>query len=298
VVQKIWPVPGASIEEVLRAAASAEAGSEHPLAKAVLDRAGEQGEKWDEADSVTITPGGGVLAKVGDQVIRVGTELFLRNEQVDTSPAESLADLRDFAGTLGYVARDERLLGVIGFADTVKQDAKEAIQELLQQKLTLFVLTGDRHQTAIAVARELGLPETQVLAELSPDAKLEHLDELRQEKRAVVMVGDGINDAPALAAADVGIALGTGTAAAKAAGNVLLSRGEVRQIPAVLDIARATLRIIYQNLGWAVVYNLVLIPLAVFGILPHVWAAAAMAASSVSVVLNSLRLAWWVRRAH
>jgi Cu+-exporting ATPase len=295
VVQKIWPVSGVTLEEVLQAAATAEAGSEHPLAKAVLDRAGEQGVTRNEADSVTISPGGGVLARLGEHIIRVGTLEFLSNERVNVSPAESLADMRDFAGTLAYVARDERLLGVIGFADTVKLDAREAIQELARQNLNLFVLTGDRQQTAFAVARELGLPETRVLAELSPDAKLEHLHELREEKRTVAMVGDGINDAPALAAADVGIALGTGTAAAKAAGNVLVTRDEVGQVPQVLDIARATLRIIYQNLGWAVVYNLVLVPLAIFGILPHVWAAVAMAASSVSVVLNSLRLAWRVR---
>ncbi len=295
VVRKILPVSELSEEKILQAASIAEAGSEHPLAQAVLEYSRQQGIEIIQPDSVTITPGGGVRAEANGQILRVGTRDFLQEEQVDLSPLNSMVELKDDPETLAYVAQDEQVLGVISFADTVKTGAGQVIQDLHKHHLKMYMLSGDRQQSAQAVAEALSLPTHHVLGELLPEAKLDQLKELRDEERTIAMVGDGINDAPALAAADVGIALGTGAAVAKAAGNVLVTNGDLDRVPLIFDLARSTLRTIYQNLGWAVVYNLVLLPLAMLGILPHVWAAVAMAASSVSVVANSLRLGWKFR---
>ena len=290
VVGLVFPAEGVSTEELLRTAAQAESGSEHPLAQAVLEKAREEGLSWTEADTVEILPGGGVRAGIGESTIHIGTRNFLEQEQTEVAAIDSWTELEEYSGTLAFVSVDDRLLGALGFTDKVKADAAGAISAILHKKLGIYVLTGDREQAAEAVARELGLPTNRVLSELAPHEKLEELNELREEGRIVAMVGDGINDAPALAAADVGMALGTGSAAAKAAGNVLITGHELSRVPFTLELAKFTLAVIRQNLGWAVVYNLLLIPLAMFGVLPHVWAAVAMALSSVSVVANSLRL--------
>jgi Cu+-exporting ATPase len=297
VVGHVLPMPDVDATELLRAACSAESGSEHPLARAVMAHGRHEGVDFPEAISVTIVPGGGVRADVHGQPVRVGTSAFLRAEGIDAAPAEKLLSRENQQSvTLAYVAQNDRLLGAITFTDEIRPSARQAIDLLQRDNFEVYLLTGDRRPVAENVGRQIGIPPDQVFAELTPDEKLNRLRQQRGPRSILAMVGDGINDAPALASADVGIALGTGTAVAKAAGNVLISGDDPVQVPMALHIARATLWTIRQNLGWAVVYNAVLLPLAVFGVLPHVWAAVAMAASSVSVVTNSLRLGWTIGR--
>jgi Cu+-exporting ATPase len=297
VVNQVLLVPDVAATDLLRAACSAESGSEHPLARAVMAHGRKESVDFLEPASVTIVPGGGVRADANGQTVRVGTSAFLLAEGIDPRPGEKLLSQEDQQGaTLAWVARDDRLLGAITFTDEIRPSAAQSIEQLGRAKINVYLLTGDRMAVAKNVAQKIGIPPDHVFAELTPDQKLNRLRERRGPKTILAMVGDGINDAPALAAADVGIALGTGTAVAKAAGNVLISGDDPIHVPVALVIARATLWTIRQNLGWAVVYNAILLPLAVLGVLPHVWAAVAMAASSVSVVTNSLRLGFTIGR--
>ena len=287
---------------LLHMAASAERHSEHPLATAVLGAARASGIAVVEPSDFTAHPGRGVSATVERHAVLAGTRVFMSERGVDVTELDHQArDLEGRARTVVWVAVDGQPLGVIAVADPVKPGSREAVAELHQLGLEVILLTGDNQVTAEAVAREVGI--RRVRAGVLPDQKLAMIERLRGESEGLVaMVGDGINDAPALAAADVGIAIGTGTDIAMETAEVILMRGDLRGIAQTIRLSRATMRTIRQNLFWAFFYNVALIPLAAGVLYPirslpmmlralhPILAALAMAFSSVSVVINSLRL--------
>ena len=285
---------------LLRLAASAEMRSEHPLAEAVLVEARRRDLTLSEPERFEALAGRGVTASVDGAGILVGTRSFLEGHGVETSSlADAAARIESDAQTPLWIATDERVLGLIAVADSVKEGSRDAVRELQDAGLRVVMLTGDRKATARAIAEEVGI--TDVRAELLPEHKVGAIREL-QENAVVAMVGDGINDAPALAQADVGIAIGTGTDVAMETADVILMRGDLRSVPVAFALSRATMRTIEQNLVWAFFYNVILIPVAAGALyslaflpmmlraLHPILAAFAMAFSSVSVVMNSLRL--------
>ena len=285
---------------LLRLAASAELRSEHPLAEAVLVEARRRDLTLSEPEHFEALAGRGVTASVDGAGILVGTRSFLEEHGVETSSlADAAARIESDAQTPLWVATHERVLGLIAVADALKEGSGDAVRELQDAGLRVVMLTGDREATARAIAEEVGI--TDVRAELLPEHKVAAIREL-QEAGVVAMVGDGINDAPALAQADVGIAIGTGTDVAMETADVTLMRGDLRSVPVVFALSRATMRTIEQNLFWAFFYNVILIPVAAGALyslaflpmmlraLHPILAAFAMAFSSVSVVGNSLRL--------
>uniref|UniRef100_A0A7C1NG00 P-type Cu(+) transporter n=1 Tax=candidate division WOR-3 bacterium TaxID=2052148 RepID=A0A7C1NG00_UNCW3 len=288
-VQEIIPLPGVEPAEVLKTAAALEQGSEHPLARAVLQRAEKQNLKPPAAENITALPGLGITGKVGGRPAWAGRLALLRKHGVDTTGLETLARSHEGKpGTMLFVALDSRPLGMLILADELKPEAPAMIAGLKALGIVPVMLTGDSRQTAEAIARQAGIE--QVHAELLPQDKLELLGRLREKYRTIAMLGDGINDAPALRAADVGIALGTGTEIAIAASDVTLIRSDLTAVLAAVRLSRATFSKIKQNLFWALFYNLLAIPLAMLGLLHPVIAEIAMALSSINVVTNSLRL--------
>jgi Cu+-exporting ATPase len=287
---------------LLRLAASAERGSEHPLGQAIVAAARERGLRLQEPARFEAIAGGGILANVEGQDVRVGTRRFLEAGGVATEALRLEAErLEAGARTALWVAVGGEAVGLMAVADRVKPTSREAVEALRRLGLRVVMLTGDNRSTAEAVAREVGISE--VRAEVLPDQKVEAVRTLQASAGGLVaMVGDGINDAPALAQADVGIAIGTGTDVAMETADVTLMRGDLRAVPQAIELSRATLRTIKQNLFWAFVYNIVLIPVAAGALYPLTFlptmlralhpmlAAFAMAFSSVSVVGNSLRL--------
>ncbi len=285
--------------EVLRLAAAAEAGSEHPLALAVRRAAEEAGlSPTPSPGDFRAVAGRGVSATVEGRAVLVGNPRLLEEAGVDVAAAaEAAAALAEEGRTAVYVAVDGRVRAVIGVADEPKPTAREAVRALQEMGLEVVLLTGDDRRAAGAVARRLGIRE--VMAEVLPADKAARVSELQQGGRVVAMVGDGINDAPALAQADIGIAIGTGTDVAKEASDITLVTGDPRGVVTAIDLSRRTMRVIRQNLFWAFFYNVLGIPVAAgalfpffgrAGLLSPTVAAAAMAASSVTVVSNSLRL--------
>jgi Cu+-exporting ATPase len=288
-VTEMEMVGDASAEDVWRYAASLEEGSEHPIARAVVARAEEEGIEPADAADFQAVAGKGVRGKVGDEDVVVGTESFMAEQGVSCEEAEDiLKQMGDNARTTVLVAAGGRLLGVIGVADTVKESSPGALAELKRMGFELVMITGDNERIAQAVADEVGLDR--VVAGVLPDRKADEVQNLRNEYGVVAMVGDGINDAPALAQADVGIALGTGTDIAIESADITLVRGDLQSVVSAVKLSRATFRKIKQNLFWAFGYNLVAIPAAMLGLLHPVIAEAAMAFSSVSVVTNSTLL--------
>jgi Cu+-exporting ATPase len=278
--------------------ASAQASSAHPLAKAVIDYATTQKVAFEPAGQLEVLPGEGVVAQVNDQQVLIGHEgLLTRNGvAIDEALESTLAERRSRGETPLLVAVDGRYVATLLAADTLAAGSREAVAELELLGLDLLLLSGDRQATAEHVAAEVGIDRT--LAEVKPADKQMEVQRLCEAGKVVGMVGDGINDAPALAAADLGIAIGAGADVALDAADMVLLRHDLRSVPQAIKISRATLATIRQNLFWAFAYNVLLIPLAagllvpMFGIaLPPAWSAAAMAASSVTVVLNSLWLA-------
>jgi Cu+-exporting ATPase len=278
-----------SREEILKFAASVEKGSEHPLGEALVAEAGNFDLKLEDPIGFRSIAGMGVTAEVVGKKIEVGNARFL-SELVDRSKQAQIeiARLQSEAKTTILVAIDGILAGLIGVADEVKPDSSEAIAELRKLKLSVVMLTGDNNATALEIAKRVDIPE--VISDVLPDGKNKEIKSIQNQKRTVIMVGDGINDAPALAQADVGIAIGTGTEVAIASASITLLSGSLKSVPRAILLSRKTMRVIKENLFWAFIYNIILIPVAAMGNLNPVLAAAAMAFSSVFVVTNSLRL--------
>ena len=283
-----------SEDELLRLAASAESGSEHPLARAIVAGAEERGIEVSDPDSFENVPGHGVRATVDGTELLVGNRKLLRDNGIDPEPAaETMARLESEGKTAMLVARlsgdgTGELLGVVADADTVKESAKHAVADLRERGLDVMMLTGDNERTARAVAEQVGIDPENVRAEVLPEDKSDTVEQIQREGRQAMMVGDGVNDAPALAVAYVGTAIGSGTDVAIEAADVTLMRDDPRDVVKAIRISDATLQKIKQNLFWALGYNTSMIPLASLGLLQPVLAAAAMAFSSVSVLANSL----------
>jgi Cu+-exporting ATPase len=302
VVREVLTAGGAEIASVVAMAAAVERQSEHPLAEAVVRHARERGVEIPAAEGFESTAGQGVIARVDGSPVVVGSEGFLRENRIDGSGLAGPAHEQEELGrTVIWVAADGVVLGLIAVADAVRPGARDAVTELRRRGLEVVLLTGDNARTAQAVADEVGIER--VRSRVLPSGKAEEVARLQAEGRGLVaMVGDGINDAPALARADVGIAMGTGTDVAMETADVTLVSGDLGALPRALGLGRATLRTIRENLWWAFAYNVVLIPVAAGALYPiesvpdmlrslhPILAALAMAFSSVSVVLNSLRL--------
>ncbi len=276
-------------EETLQLLASAEKGSEHPLAEAIVTYAEEKKIPLLETDDFEAIPGHGIKATIDGREILVGNRKLMKNQGIAINEAEEeMSRLEKDGKTAMLIAIDRRFAGVVAVADTIKETAKEAIEQLKQEGLDVIMLTGDNKRTAEAIAGQVGINE--VIAEVLPEQKADKVKEIQLQGKKVAMVGDGINDAPALAVADIGIAIGTGTEVAIEAADVTILGGELLLIPKAIKISRATMKNIRQNLFWAFGYNTAGIPIAAAGFLAPWIAGAAMALSSVSVVTNSLRL--------
>jgi Cu+-exporting ATPase len=259
-VTRVTPAAGVDERELLRLAASAERYSEHPAGKAIVEAAQTRGIEFEEADEFAAIAGCGVRARIGGRLVEVGREVL-----VDGAHA-----------------------GAIEIADSIRPVTPEAVRRLRELNLDVWMITGDARETAEAMARNAGIDR--VLAGVRPEGKLEEVKTLQAQGKRVAMVGDGINDAPALAQAELGIAMGSGTDIAIETGDITLMRADPRGVADAIALSRRTMRIIRQNLFWAFAYNAVGIPVAALGLLSPMLAAAAMALSSVTVVLNSLRL--------
>lgn len=287
---RVSRVIAADRDALLKLAAGLQSGSEHPLAKAVLREA--QSLALEPASDVKALPGRGLEGRFDGGLVLIGTKLLMRERGIPLGAFENEADLLAADGrTVSFVARDSRVLGAIAFEDRLKTTSKAAVEELRRLGIRTVMITGDGRGPAERVARELGIDE--VRAEVLPQDKARIVEELKRGGEIVAMVGDGINDAPALAAADVGLAMGTGTDVAMHTAGITLMRGNPLLIPDAIDISKRTSLKIRQNLFWAFIYNVIGIPLAAFGLLTPVVAGAAMAFSSVSVVSNALLLKRW-----
>lgn len=276
--------------QVLRLAAAVESGSEHPIGAAIVAAAHERGLAIPAANAFTAVAGHGVRAQVNGGPVVVGRRKLV-DEQHLVLPdhlAAAAVEQEERGRTAVFVGQDGQVVGVLAVADTVKDDAADVVGRLHAMGLQVAMITGDNARTAAAIAKQVGIEK--VLAEVLPQDKVAEVRRLQDQGRVVAMVGDGVNDAPALVQADLGIAIGTGTDVAIEASDITLMSGRLDGVVRAIELSRQTLRTIYQNLGWAFGYNTAAIPLAALGALNPVVAGAAMGFSSVSVVTNSLRL--------
>ena len=276
-------------EDVLRFAAIAEKGSEHPLAEAIIKRANMEGLTLSDAERFEAVPGHGISAKVEGKAVLVGNRKLMRENGVPIEDQEAvISGLEEKGNTVMIVAVDKKLAGFIAVADTLKEHAEDVIKGLKNEGIDVVMLTGDNERTARAVGSKVGIDR--IIANVLPGDKARVIKELQAKGNIVAMVGDGINDSPALAQADIGIAIGNGSDVAKETGGIILVRDDLRDVIKGIRLSRATMRKIKQNLFWAFIYNTVGIPIAAFGLLNPIVAAAAMAMSSLSVVSNSALL--------
>ncbi|HYX51446.1 MAG TPA: HAD-IC family P-type ATPase, partial [Ktedonobacteraceae bacterium] len=285
--------------DMLRLVAEAEQGSEHPLATAIVEGAKERGLVIGTTpERATAITGRGLEATVGGHALLVGTRRFLGERSIDFGAVEEqLIALEQQGKTTSIVVIDGEVAGLVAVADTVKFGSEEAIKQLYQQGLSVWMITGDNKRAAQAIAAQVGIPAEHVLAEVLPEDKAKQVKRLQEQGLVVAFAGDGINDAPALVQADAGIAMGTGTDIAMEAADITLVKGNLKSVASAIALSHATMRTIKQNLFWAFAYNVILIPLAILSpLIPFlqenapIFAAAAMALSSVTVVSNSLRL--------
>jgi len=288
-VTDIITTEGFNEKRILYFAASVEKASGHPLAQAIVNEAKERKNDLEEVEEFKALTGRGVRGKIGGKEVLVGNQRLMFDSGIDfTSLKEKLGRLEDEAKTAMLVAVGGRIAGIIAVADTLKEDSIAAIAELERMGLETAILTGDNERTGKAIAKKVGI--TRVLAEVLPGEKVSEIKRLQEKVGSVAMVGDGINDAPALKQANVGIAIGTGTDIAIESSDVTLVRGDLSAVVTAVKLSQATFRKIKQNLFWAFFYNIVAIPIAMLGLLHPVIAEIAMAASSINVVTNSLRL--------
>jgi Cu+-exporting ATPase len=269
--------------------AAAEKNSEHPLAEAIVRGIREKSIVLPDAESFEAVPGYGIRSIVEGKEVLIGTRKWMANNQIEIeSTFDAMNALEESGKTAMLVAIEGRYAGIVAVADTIKETSKRAVARLKELGLDVVMITGDNERTANAIARQVGIDR--VLAEVLPEGKADEVKKLQQSGMKVAMVGDGINDAPALATADIGMAIGTGADVAMEAADVTLMRGDLNSIPDAIFMSRKTMANIKQNLFWALAYNVVGIPIAAAGFLAPWLAGAAMAFSSVSVVLNALRL--------
>jgi Cu+-exporting ATPase len=270
-------------------AASAESASEHPLAQAIVEFGKARSINIQKPEHFKAVTGHGIEAKVDGKHILVGTRKLMKERSIATSAhEEKMVKLESEGKTAMLVAIDGELSGIIAVADTIKESSKKAIQTLKEMGINIFMATGDNKRTAETVAKEAGIG--QVYAEVLPEEKAKIVEDLQKQGYRVAMVGDGMNDAPALAVADIGMAIGTGTDVAIETADVTLVGGDLTHIPKAISLSQKTMKNIRQNLFWALFYNSIGIPVAALGLLEPWIAGAAMALSSVSVVTNALRL--------
>ncbi|MFQ5969851.1 MAG: heavy metal translocating P-type ATPase [Nitrososphaerales archaeon] len=286
-------------EEVLRLAAISEKGSEHPLGEAIVRKAKEEGLVVADPESFEAVAGHGIRARYGDHAILLGNRKLMNDSGINVDLLDNkLKELEEHGKTATLIAVDNKLAGIIAMADTIKENAAEAIRDLKNLGIEVVILTGDNEKTAKAIASKLGIDR--VFAEVLPQQKEEIIRKIKQAGKTVAMVGDGINDAPALAAADIGIAIGSGTDVAKETGGIILVKENLKDVVVAIELSKKTFTKIKQNLFWAFAYNTALIPIAagvlvpifgpeIYSFLPFL-AAAAMAFSSATVVGNSLLL--------
>lgn len=275
--------------EVLRLAAIAEKNSEHPLGAAIYEKGKKDFGNLPDPDQFEAIPGRGIMAVVDGNALYIGTRKLMLEKGINIANLEaSISKLEDEGKTAMLMAVNNVMEAIIAVADTLKENSSEAIEELQKMGIEVYMITGDNKRTAMAIAKQVGIAN--VLAEVLPENKAEEVDKLKKQGKIVAMVGDGINDAPALVTADIGMAIGTGTDVAIEAADITLMRGDLRTITAAIRLSRRTMRKIKQNLFWAFIYNIIGIPIAALGLLNPVIAGGAMAFSSVSVVTNSLSL--------
>ncbi len=275
--------------ELVKVAAIAEKGSEHPLADAVMKKAASMKIKVPDADKFKAVPGHGIKAKWKGKNIIIGNRKMMAKEGIKTSGLEEkISKLESEGKTVIIVALNKKLLGLIAIADSLKEYSSEAVRQLEALGIESIMLTGDNERTAKAIAEQIGIKR--VIANVLPHEKLDIIKKLQAEGNVVAMVGDGINDAPALAQADIGIAIGSGTDVAKETGGIILIKDDLRDVVTGIKLSKITMKKIKQNLFWAFAYNTVAIPIAAFGLLNPIIAAAAMALSSLTVVANSALL--------
>ncbi|MDL2220901.1 heavy metal translocating P-type ATPase, partial [Eubacteriales bacterium OttesenSCG-928-N14] len=295
-VVEILPADGMTQQSLLAIAAAIEQPSEHPLASAIVAAANEQQLLYTPASEYTAIPGKGLLATVQGRQYRAGNAGYLQAEGITLGALEEAGHAMAQQGrTPLYFADETKLLGVIAVADSIKPTSAKAVAEMLKMGLDVIMLTGDNRVTAEAIRREAGVPT--VIADVLPQDKEGQIRALQSQGKKVAMVGDGINDAPALARADVGIAIGAGTDIAIESADIVLMRGDLRDVVSAIQLSKATIRNIKQNLFWALIYNTIGIPLAA-GVFFPIWGwklnpmfgAAAMSLSSICVVTNALRL--------
>jgi Cu+-exporting ATPase len=288
-VTDVLSLNGISESELIAYAAGLEAVSEHPLAAALVEKAKAEGLTLQEVDDFSAITGRGVEGTVGGKPVLVGNRRLMEEKSVSTqSSLEQMSRLESEGKTAVLVAVDSNLAGIIAIADTIREEAVQAVRELEKMGLKTAMITGDNQKTAEAIARQIGISE--VLAEVLPEGKVNEVKRLQEQYGLVAMVGDGINDAPALKQANVGIAIGTGTDIAIEAADITLVRGDLGSVVSAIKLSRATFQKIRQNYFWAWFYNGVAIPVAFLGLLHPIIGAGAMGLSSLNVVLNSLRL--------